>query len=391
MSILVGMPLLLKSIGVMTIRRQRYFLAVCLSFLFALASLGQKTVQEDRWKDTQGQHINAHGGNIINYRGTYYWYGETRSNGGPVSSLGVSCYTSKNFQNWTPRGFVFKTVDDTSSDIQKGCIIERPKVLYNARTKKFVMWFHLELKGQGYAAARAAVAVSDGPLGPFRLVSSERVNAGCYPIGFCLPDTTDLRHQLLFPELQTWWTPEWRKQIERGMFFMRDLQGGQMARDQTVFVDDDGKAYHIFSSEDNMTLNIAQLTDDYLRHNGSFVRVAPGGQNEAPTVFKHHGTYWMITSGCTGWAPNAARLFTAKNIFGPWTQLPNPCRGEGAETTFGGQGAYIYKVADTKLRRRFGGAEYLFMADVWKPKELGNSGHLWIPIHFEDGKPILKK
>lgn len=375
----------------MTIRRQRYFLAVCLPFLFALASLGQKTVQEDRWKDTQGQHINAHGGNIINYRGTYYWYGETRSNGGPVSSLGVSCYTSKNFQNWTPRGFVFKTVDDTSSDIQKGCIIERPKVLYNARTKKFVMWFHLELKGQGYAAARAAVAVSDGPLGPFRLVSSERVNAGCYPIGFCLPDTTDLRHQLLFPELQTWWTPEWRKQIERGMFFMRDLQGGQMARDQTVFVDDDGKAYHIFSSEDNMTLNIAQLTDDYLRHNGSFVRVAPGGQNEAPTVFKHNGTYWMITSGCTGWAPNAARLFTAKNIFGPWTQLPNPCRGEGAETTFGGQGAYIYKVADTKLRRRFGGAEYLFMADVWKPKELGNSGHLWIPIHFEDGKPILEK
>ena len=253
------------------------------------------------------------------------------------------------------------------------------------------MWFHLELKGRGYEAARAAVAVSDGPLGPFRFVRSGRVNAGCYPVGFCLPDTTDLRHQLLFPELQTWWTPEWRKQIERGMFFMRDLQGGQMARDQTVFVDDDGKAYHIFSSEDNMTLNIAQLTDDYLRHNGSFVRVAPGGQNEAPTVFKHNGTYWMITSGCTGWAPNAARLFTAKNIFGPWTQLPNPCRGEGAETTFGGQGAYIYKVVDTKLRRCFGGAEYLFMADVWKPKELGNSGHLWIPIHFEDGKPILKK
>ena len=343
------------------------------------------------WKDTSGKHINAHGGNILQYRGTYYWYGETRSNNGPVSSLGVSCYTSKNLRDWTSRGFVLHVSDDTNSDIQKGCIIERPKVLYNAKTKKFVMWFHLELKGRGYEAARAAVAVSDGPLGPFRFVRSGRVNAGCYPVGFCLPDTTDLRHQLLFPELQTWWTPEWRKQIERGMFFMRDLQGGQMARDQTVFVDDDGKAYHIFSSEDNMTLNIAQLTDDYLRHNGSFVRVAPGGQNEAPTIFKHNGTYWMITSGCTGWAPNAARLFTAKNIFGPWTQLPNPCRGEGAETTFGGQGAYIYKVVDAKLRKQFGGAEYLFMADVWKPKELGNSGHLWIPIHFEGGKPILKK
>ena len=375
----------------MTNYRQISLLAICLSFFFSLSALGQKPMEGGLWKDTSGKHINAHGGNILQYRGTYYWYGETRSNNGPVSSLGVSCYTSKNLRDWTSRGFVLRVTDDANSDIQKGCIIERPKVVYNARTKQFVMWFHLELKGQGYATARAAVAVCDSPTGPFRFVRSGCVNAGCYPIGFCLPDTTDLHHQLLFPELQTWWTPEWRKQIERGMFFMRDLQGGQMARDQTVFVDDDGKAYHIFSSEDNMTLNIAQLTDDYLRHNGSFVRVAPGGQNEAPTIFKHNGTYWMITSGCTGWAPNAACLFTAKNIFGPWTQLPNPCRGEGAETTFGGQGAYIYKVVDTKLRRRFGGAEYLFMADVWKPKELGNSGHLWIPIHFEDGKPILKK
>ena len=375
----------------MTNYRQICLLAICLSFFFSLSALGQNPMEGGLWKDTGGKHINAHGGNILQYRGTYYWYGETRSNGGPVSSLGVSCYTSKNLRDWTSRGFVLRVSDDTDSDIQKGCIIERPKVVYNARTKQFVMWFHLELKGQGYAAARAAVAVSDNPTGPFRFVRSGRVNAGCYPIGFCMPDTTDLRHQLLFPELQSWWTPEWRKQIERGMFFMRDLQGGQMARDQTVFVDDDGKAYHIFSSEDNMTLNIAQLTDDYLRHNGSFVRVAAGGQNEAPTIFKQNGTYWMITSGCTGWAPNAARLFTAKNIFGPWTQLPNPCRGEGTETTFGGQGAYIYKVVDAKLRKRFGGAEYLFMADVWKPKELGNSGHLWIPIHFEDGKPILKK
>ena len=374
----------------MTNYRQIYLLAVCLSF-FSLSAAAQKPMEGGQWKDTSGKHINAHGGNILQYRGTYYWYGETRSNGGLVSSLGVSCYTSKNLRDWTSRGLVLSVTDDTNSDIQRGCIIERPKVVFNARTRKFVMWFHLELKGRGYEAARAAVAVSDNPMGPFRFVRSGRVNAGCYPIGFCLPDTTDLRHQLLFPELQTWWTPEWRKQIERGMFFMRDLEGGQMARDQTVFVDDDGKAYHIFSSEDNMTLNIAQLTDDYLGHNGSFVRVAAGGQNEAPTIFKQDGTYWMITSGCTGWEPNAARLFTSKNIFGPWTQLPNPCRGDGAETTFGGQGAYIYKVSDAKLRRQFGGAEYLLMADVWKPKELGNSGHLWIPIHFEDGKPVLRR
>ena len=91
-----------------------------------------------------------------------------------------------------------------------------------------------------------------------------------------------------------------------------------MSRDMTIFIDDDGKAYHIYSSEENLTLQIAQLTDDYMQHNGCYVRVAAGGQNEAPTIFKQDGTYLMITSGCTGWAPTAARMFKAKNIYGPW-------------------------------------------------------------------------
>ena len=233
--------------------------------------------------------------------------------------------------------------------------------------------------------------MSDKPFGPFKFLCSGRVNAGLYPIGFSKPDTTDLKRQLLFPELKTWWTPEWRKQIERGMFFMRDLQGGQMARDMTVFVDDDGKAYHIFSSEDNLTLHIAQLTDDYLHHNGCFVRVAACGQNEAPTIFKKDGIYWIITSGCTGWAPNAARMFKAKNIFGPWEELPNPCRGEGADKTFGAQGTYIYKVETTAQKKMFHGADFVFMADMWNPKHLSDSRHLWIPITFENGQPTLKK
>ena len=83
---------------------------------------------------------------------------------------------------------------------------------------------------------------------------------------------------------------------------------GQMSRDMTLYVDDDGKAYHIFSSEENLTLHIAELTGDYLHHTGRYTRVAPAGHNEAPAIFKHDGTYWMITSGCTGWAPNEARI-----------------------------------------------------------------------------------
>lgn len=370
-----------------------------LSLLLTVAYISaQSPTQGGEWLANDGKHINAHGGNILYYHGTYYWYGEARSaSGKPYSSLGVSLYTSKDLAHWTNRGMVL-AVEDYDTDVCPGCIIERPKVVYNDKTKMFVMWFHLELAGQGYKAARYGIATSTTPTGPFHYIRSGRVNPGQYPIGFALPDTTDLRHQLFSPEMRTWWTPEWRKQIERGMFFMRDLDGGQMARDMTIFIDDDGKAYHIYSSEDNLTIQIAQLTDDCMRHNGSFVRVAAGGQNEAPTIFKKDGTYWMITSGCTGWAPNAARMFTAKNIFGPWKQLPNPCRGESLKAspngqgspakTFGAQGTFILHLTDKKLARKFG-SDYIFMADIWKPKELADSRHLWIPITFSDGKPVL--
>lgn len=318
----------------------------------------QAPTKGGEWKDNTGRHINAHGGCIINYKGTYYWYGESRSSGKTLySSKGVSCYTSKDLQNWTNKGVVLPVSNDTCSDIQEGCIIERPKVVYNKKTKEFVMWFHLELKGMGYKSARAGVAVSDTPLGPFRFVRSGRINAGIFPKGFTEADTTELRQRLSEPAFNTWWTSSWYRQIERGMFIVRDLQGGQMARDMTIFIDDDGKAYHIYASEDNLTLHIAELTDDYLRHTGLYVRVAMGEQNEAPTIFKKDGVYWMITSGCTGWAPNAARLFRAKNIMGPWEQLPNPCRGDGANKTFGAQGAYIFKIEKVKEKKMFDGAE----------------------------------
>ena len=115
------------------------------------------------------------------------------------------------------------------------------------------------------------------------------------------------------------------------MFVKRDLKDGQMSRDMTLFVDDDGKAYHIYSSEDNLTLQIAELADDYLSHTGKYIRIFPGGHNEAPAIFKKEGTYWMITSGCTGWDPNKARLLTADSMLGEWKQLPNPCVGEDAD------------------------------------------------------------
>ena len=150
----------------------------------------------------------------------------------------------------------------------------------------------------------------------------------------------------------------------------------------TLFVDDDGKAYHIYSSEENLTLHIAELSDDYLSHTGKYIRIFPGGHNEAPAIFKKDGTYWMIASGCTGWEPNEARLMTASSILGEWSQLPNPCVGKDAKITFGGQSTYILPLKD-------GG--YMFMADAWRPKSLSDSRYIWLPVRFnEKGIPFIE-
>ena len=331
------------------------------------------------WPDNSGRHINAHGGGMTKYGDTYYWYGEHKADSTSSAMVGVMCYSSKDLVNWKNCGVALSVSNQKGSDIERGCVLERPKVIYNKVTKKFCMWFHLELKGKGYSAARYGVAVSDKPEGPYKFLYSQRANAGTWPVEFgqndlAIVDTLDKDH------FKEWWKPDWYKAIQQGLFVKRDFGTGQMARDMTLYIDDDGKAYHIFSSEDNLTLHIAELTNDYLHHSGRYTRVAPGGQNEAPAIFKKDGTYWMITSGCTGWAPNKARMFSAPSIWGPWTQHDNPCRGPKADITFEGQSTFILPY----------GSQFIFMADIWRPKHPSDARYIWLPIEFEDNKPIIR-
>lgn len=362
------------------------FVLLAASLLYAQA---QTLVNGQPWHDTNGKHINAHGGNIIKYGDTYYWYGENRPYTGFTTERGVSVYSSKDMKTWTDEGIALAVSRDYGDDIERGCIMERPKVVYCAKTKTFVMLFHLELKGRGYEAARVAFAKSDSPTGPFRFVRSTRINAGKWPFDMSKKDikaakATDAS------KWKEWWTDEWREEVKKGMYLWRDMEGGQMSRDMTVYVDEQGKAYHITSSQDNLTLLISELTDDYLDFTGKYTTVAPGGQNEAPCIFKRDGIYWMICSGCTGWAPNEARMFRAKSIWGPWEQMSaSPFVGEAtgyhnmpANKTFGSQGTYIIDgVFDQPV----------FMADIWNPDHLSNSLHLWLPISFDgEGVPVIK-
>lgn len=288
------------------------------------------------WKDDQGVHINAHGGGVLFHDDTYYWFGEHKVAGhaGNRAQVGVHVYSSKDLYNWKDEGVALKVSDDPESEIVKGCIIERPKVIYNAKTEKFVMWFHLELKGTGYRAARSGIAVADQPCGPYKYIRSIRPNAGTWPQNVT-PAEKDpasiARTKKENEDFSGGPTPKHAQFNILGSHY----EGGQMARDMNLFVDDDGKGYHIYSSEHNSTLHISLLTDDYLDHAGSYTRNFPFRWMEAPALFKRKGKYYLIASGCTRWAPNAARSAVADSIFGPWEELADPCVGINPQNELG--------------------------------------------------------
>lgn len=335
------------------------------------------------WLDNNGVHINAHGGGILLNKDIYYWFGEHKIVGkaGNKAEVGVHCYSSKDLYNWKDEGIALSVVEDTTSLIVKGCIIERPKVIYNTQTKKYVMWFHHELKGMGYKAAMTGIAVSDKVTGPYQYLKSVNPNPGQWPLNY--PDS--LKNKSFDLKGVKRWSEEWNQSVKEGAWLIPFFEKGQMARDMTLFVDDDGTAYHIHSSEENQTLHIAELTADYLDFSGKYTRVLEGRSNEAPAIFKKGSKYYMISSGCTGWKPNPARSAVANHPLGPWIELGNPCRGtkEEINTTFHSQSTYILPVQGKK-------DAFIYMGDRWIPENAIDGRYIWLPIEFEEDKPIVR-
>ena len=292
------------------------------------------------WYDTEGQPIQAHGGGILYDQGTYYWFGENKNadtEAGHVNVVGISCYSSQDLSSWRSEGIVLASVrDDPEHDLHMSKVVERPKVIYNPRTQTYVMWMHID--NTDYSYARAGVAISSSPTGPYRYLGSMR------------PCGTD-------------------------------------SRDMTLFKDDDGSAYLIFSSEWHRNITIALLTDDYLAPSDAFIKTLshprhPEGR-EAPTVFKHSETYFLITSACTGWEPNAAEYAIASSPLGEWTTQKNPCIGLDAETTFHAQSTHVFPIVEKEHA-------YIFMADRWNSNNLRDSRYVWLPLEVQDKELAIR-
>lgn len=331
------------------------------------------------WLDDKGNHINAHGGGFLYYKGTYYWFGEHKESGKSGKAMvGVHVYSSKDLYNWKDKGIALKMLDDENSMLQKGSVLERPKVIYNKKTKKFVLWFHHELKDQGYKAALTGVAVSDKVTGPYQYINSFRIHPNVWARNF----TKEQQQKAALASEEEF---EKKSKWIDGIFMCRDFETGQMSRDMTLFVDDDEQGYHITASENNQTLLISKLSDDYLSLTDEYVRVFPGEANEAPAIFKKDGKYFMFSSYTTGWKPNPGRLAVSDNMMSGWKALENPCRGteEENKTTFLSQSTYVLPLKGKK-------DTYIYMGDRWISDNLIDSRYVWLPIQFDNGLPFLK-
>ena len=290
------------------------------------------------WPDDRGQHIQAHGGGIIKLADdtkgatgpegaagfTYYWFGEERAQALARNLRAVSCYSSKDLVHWTFREDVLAL---NTADYPSGLVLERPKVYYNAKTGKFVMYVHLD--SGNYSAAEVGVASSDSIDGPYKMASHFR------PLG----------HE---------------------------------SRDIGQFIDDDGTAYLVFEDRPN-GWHIAKLSDDYLTVDKD-VHLFPDHM-EGGALVHTGGLYYAIGSHLTGWNANPNMYATAKSLEGPWSTFKDIA--PPAKNTYGAQSTMLLKVVGTKS------TTVIFMGDIWRANSLSDSRYLWMPLEIGDGKLTL--
>lgn len=268
--------------------------------------------------------------------GRWYWYGESKKTNG-LKDHGVNCYSAPDISGpWKNEGQVLKQVDIKVSGKNGPWVVERPKVLYNSNTKKYVMWFHLD--DSGYRYRHAGVATSAQPQGPFSFVHAIQ------------PDNIPSLDMSL-----------WRDPV-------------------------DGQAYFVRSC-DNKYTGISRLTSDYLNSKGL---ISQSTSYEGMALFRHkNGTYYMITSHLTGWDPNPLMLFRAagKTLDDPkWVNMGNPTNDP---KSFNTQPTYVVEFTPAK-----GDPYFVYMADNWihaGSKGLIDASYVWLPFDFGGNTVTLHK
>lgn len=268
------------------------------------------------WLDTDGKPIQCHGSSIIQVGDTFWWYGENKEKmDGKRDNWhwGMRVYSSKDLYNWKDEGLFIEPDENAPKNAMRNprSYSDRPHIIYNERTKKFVCWVKVMQEGN---VQTMTIFTADKITGPYT-----EVKAGFKPDGFGSGDF--------------------------------DL------------VKEDGKAYIVYEVPHSQ-LNVSQLSDDFCGTVGKvtthFRCPGPPFTREAPAHFVRHGKHFLFTSGTTGYWPNPSLVAEASSVAGPWKDLGLAARGDTKETTFDCQVSSVFKVPFKKDC-------YIAVGDRWLP------------------------
>ena len=271
------------------------------------------------WLDTNGQPIQAHGGSIFYENGIFTWYGENKEHTTPGTGnwhWGMRAYQSTDLVNWEDKGlFIEPVTDDPTHPLHPAKGADRPHILFNEATGKYVCWIKV-MHEDGHTQA-SVVLTADALLGPYTIV-----------------------HKALRP---------------------LDVDAG----DFDLVVDPETKKGYYYFEKVHTELYVAELTDDYTNVTGTFTshfpHPGPPFTREAPAHFERNGTHYLITSGTTGYFPNFSEIASGPDYHGPFTILGDPHPNDPTRTSFHSQISCVFKhPAKEDL--------YIALADRWLPQ-----------------------
>ena len=301
-----------------------------------------------KWYDTDGSIINASDGGVIFANGKYHWYGmslrplpmASGPYGGQMTDVGVVMYESDDLLNWKYEGVILEVSADPESELYAPLRFERPKIIYNEKTGKFVLWCHY-----------------------VKYPGNHGYDMGTAEMGLAICDTVNGKYT---------WLGHSRPIDEKGL-----------VRDMTVYKDFDGSAYLIYdrhiSSDagEDRCLHVVKLTDDYLSFSNTYKRIDSAPRREAPVVLFNEGYYYIVTSGLTGWETNQAKAFRTKHLLDKWEDLGDPCVDDFTHTTFNTQGTNAFYIDGTDRQ--------IIMLERHNTGNFLECSYVWLPARFENG------
>jgi Glycosyl hydrolases family 43 len=260
--------------------------------------------------DTSGNLVNAHGVGFIRVGNTYYMVGEQRSGkndtysgstaNGEDAFSGISMYSTTDFVNWAFVGTVVTPVPGTI--LYPPQCGERPKILYNASTSKYVIYIKMMTQTGSPSVY----------IGSFAVLTSSSIS-GPYALQGTL-----------------------------------SLTG---ADDFQVFQDTDGSQYLVRSEG-----KLYKFSADGLSINTTPVKT--GIQSgEGVSLYQAGSTYFWQSSQGSYWHCNDNSYSTATSLTGTWTSHGNFC--PSGSKTWESQDTAVVTVAGTS------GTTYIYVGDRW--------------------------